>query len=78
VRKIFLGPSRRPFGPYGLPFASAFGRLFWRGVVWGLVMATAVMATMYVLGGLSFSTFALSGSATIKYGVPVGVHLPAD
>jgi len=61
--------ERRPFRQYGLPFASAFGRLFWQGIVWGLVMATAVMAAMYVLGGFSFGTLALSKSAAIKYGV---------
>jgi len=61
--------ERRPFGQYGLPFAGAFGKFFWQGVVWGLVMATVVMATMYALGGFSFGTLALPGSAAIKYGL---------
>ena len=66
---IMSNIERRPFGQYGLPFASAFGTLFWQGVAWGLVMGAVVMAAMYTLGGFSFGTLALSGSAAIKYAV---------
>jgi uncharacterized protein len=61
--------ERRPFGTYGLPLTGAFGKLFWHGVIWGLVAMSVVMVAIYALGGFSFGTFALSGFAVIKYGL---------
>jgi uncharacterized protein len=60
--------ERRSFGEYGLPLTGAFGKLFWQGVVWGLVTQSVVMVAIYALGGFSFGTFALSSFAVIKYG----------
>jgi membrane protease YdiL (CAAX protease family) len=61
--------ERRQFGEYGLPLAGAFGKLFWQGAVWGLLAQSVVILAIYALGGFSFGTFALSGSALLKYGV---------
>src|SRR6266853_1616158 len=33
----------RPFGDYGLPVRSAFGKLFWQGALFGLIEITAVI-----------------------------------
>jgi membrane protease YdiL (CAAX protease family) len=61
--------ERRPFGTYGLPLIGAYGKLFWQGVIWGLVAMSVVMVAIYTLGGFSFGAFALSGLAVIKYGL---------
>jgi hypothetical protein len=34
--------ERRSFGDYGLPLSGAFGRLFWQGVVWSMVIFSVV------------------------------------
>jgi membrane protease YdiL (CAAX protease family) len=62
--------ERRSFREYGLPRAGAFGKLFWQGVVWGLVMESVEMVAISALGGFSFGSFALWGFAIFKYGVP--------
>jgi membrane protease YdiL (CAAX protease family) len=59
----------RAFGAYGLPGAGAFGARFWQGVVWGLVMITAVIFLIRVLGGFSFGDLALRGADLFRYGV---------
>jgi len=60
--------ERRPFGRYGIPLASAFGKLFWQGAIWGLLAVSAVVLAIYGLGGFSFGTLSLSGFAILKYG----------
>lgn len=60
--------ERRSFGKYGLPRAGAFGKLFWQGVVWGLVMESVEMVAISALGGFSFGSLALMGFAIVKYG----------
>ena len=59
--------EKRPFGSYGIPLAGAFGRLFWQGVIGGLVAVSAVVLAIYAFGGFSFGTLALSGLAIVKY-----------
>jgi len=59
----------RAFGAYGLPGAGAFGARFWQGVVWGLVMITAIISLIRVLGGFSFGDLALRGADLFRYGV---------
>jgi membrane protease YdiL (CAAX protease family) len=59
----------RAFGAYGLPGAGAFGARFWQGVVWGLVMITAVIFLIRELGGFSFGDLALRGGELFRYGV---------
>ena len=60
--------EKRPFGSYGIPLAGAFRKLFWQGVIGGLVAAGAVVLAIYALGGLSLGTLALSGLAILRYG----------
>ncbi len=59
--------EKRTFATYGLPRNRAFGKLFWQGVVWGLAFVTIEILAIFVLGGFSFGTVALDGSALLKY-----------
>jgi membrane protease YdiL (CAAX protease family) len=50
--------EKRPFGSYGLPRVGAFGKLFWMGMLWGIVALTVLMlglrgAHAFYFGGLS-------------------------
>jgi uncharacterized protein len=61
--------EKRPFGAYGVPLQGAFGKLFWQGVFWGLAFETVEMVTMAALGGFSFGSLALAGTALLKYAI---------
>jgi uncharacterized protein len=51
----------RGFADYGLPGTAAFGRRFWQGVVWGLVIISGMILLIRLLGGYSFGELALRG-----------------
>jgi hypothetical protein len=57
----------RPFGTYGLPGVAAFGKRFWHGIVWGLVMITGIIFLIQMLGGFSFGELSLRGPALWGY-----------
>jgi membrane protease YdiL (CAAX protease family) len=57
----------RAIGDYGLPGASIFGRRFWQGLLWGLVMISATILLIRLVGGFSFGELALYGSALWGY-----------
>ena len=59
--------ENRPFGVYGLPVEKAFGKLFWQGVLWGLLFESAAMLIISALVGFSFGNLALSGLALVKF-----------
>jgi len=59
--------EKRPFGTYGIPLQSAFGRNFWQGIVAGLAFESIEMVVMSALGGFSFGTLALAGGALVKF-----------
>src|SRR5882757_3402044 len=59
----------RGIGDYGLPGAEMFGLRFWQGLVWGLVMVSATILLIWLLGGFSFGGLALHGSALWGYAV---------
>jgi membrane protease YdiL (CAAX protease family) len=59
----------RQFGVYGLPGSDAFGARFWQGVVWGIVMITAAILLIRLLGGFSFGDLALHGIALWRYAI---------
>jgi CAAX protease family protein len=59
--------EKRSWFSYGIPLEGAFGKLFWRGIVWGLALVSAEILLMYALGGFSFGGLALSGIAIVKY-----------
>ncbi|HTP44633.1 MAG TPA: CPBP family intramembrane glutamic endopeptidase [Candidatus Acidoferrum sp.] len=61
--------EKRQLGAYGLPLEGAFGKLFWQGVIWGLVLETLEILGIFALGGYSFGGFALAGAALAKYAV---------
>jgi membrane protease YdiL (CAAX protease family) len=63
----------RGIGDYGLPGAEMFGLRFWQGLVWGLVMVSATILLIWLLGGFSFSGLALHGSALWGYAVLWGL-----
>ena len=65
--------EKRPLGAYGMPLAGAFGRLFWQGALWGLAFETAEMLAIYLLGGFTFGTLALSGTALVKFALLWGI-----
>jgi uncharacterized protein len=61
--------EKRRFGVYGMPVEKAFGKLFWQGVLWGLIFETAAILIISALGGFSFGNLALSGGALVKYAI---------
>ncbi|MGH9714604.1 MAG: lysostaphin resistance A-like protein [Candidatus Acidiferrales bacterium] len=61
--------EKRPFGDYGIPLRGAFGKLFWQGVIWGLVFETVEILAIWAFGGFSFGNVALAGAALLKYAV---------
>jgi membrane protease YdiL (CAAX protease family) len=65
--------ERRHFGVFGLPGKSAFGGRFWQGIAWGIVMVTAVIALIRILGGYSLGDLALHGGAVWNYALLWGL-----
>jgi len=59
----------RPFGSYGLPKHNDFGRLFWLGMLWGIVALSVLMVTMRIAGVFHFGGLALSGLRILKFAV---------
>lgn len=59
--------ERRRFGTYGIPSQGAFGRLFWQGALWGLVLEGVSILGIYALHGYSFGGLAISGMTLLKY-----------
>jgi membrane protease YdiL (CAAX protease family) len=64
--------ERRPFAVYGLRRAEAFGARFRQGLVWGLVMITAMILLIRAFGGYSFGERALAGAAVWSYAAQWG------
>ncbi len=61
--------ENRPFGAYGLPRQGALGRLFWMGMLWGIVALSVLMMTMRIAGVFYFGGFALGGLRLLKFAV---------
>jgi membrane protease YdiL (CAAX protease family) len=61
--------ERRPWGAYGLPGRSAFGKLFWIGAVWGFASITLLLGTLYGLRVFEVGHLAVHGLRVVKYGV---------
>ncbi len=60
------------FGAYGLPQRGAFGRLFWVGVMWGIVALTVLMLALRGLGAFYFGAVELHGLRILKFGAFYG------
>jgi membrane protease YdiL (CAAX protease family) len=63
----------RGFGDYGLPGTSMLGRRFWQGFFWGLVMISAMILLIRLLGGFSFGGVALRGPELWGYAAMWGL-----
>lgn len=64
---IMARPEHRSIGVYGLPGRHAFGRHFWQGVLWGIVMISVVILLIWTCGGFSFGKIDLSGAGIARY-----------
>jgi membrane protease YdiL (CAAX protease family) len=58
--------ENRRLASYGLPLRSAFGRNFWRGALWGLLMITGAILAIAVAGGFSFGEIELHGGLLVR------------
>lgn len=65
--------EKRPLCQYGLPARQAFGRLFWQGIIWGLVAISVTLLLIAALHGFSFGKLALSGRLLVGYAAVWGV-----
>jgi uncharacterized protein len=61
--------EKRPFGEYGIPIAKAFGKRFWEGMLWGVLMISGVIGLIAAVGAYSFGPLALSHSLAIRNGI---------
>jgi uncharacterized protein len=60
--------ERRKLTVYGIPAArDLFGKLFWRGVVWGLVMPAATILLMFLAGGYHVHGLNVTGAELAKF-----------
>jgi hypothetical protein len=59
--------EKRPFGVYGLPARSAFGRAFWAGAIWGLVALTVLILAMRTVHVFYFGGISLHGVRVLKF-----------
>jgi len=66
---IMARVEKRSWGTYGIPLRGAFGKLFWQGVFWGLVLESAEILGIYALHGFSFGGWALSGLSLLANAV---------
>jgi membrane protease YdiL (CAAX protease family) len=57
----------RSWGVYGLPVRSAFGKLFWVGLVWGFAGITLLLGTMYGLRVFDVGHLAMHGARIVKF-----------
>lgn len=64
---VMAAIEKRPFGAYGLPARSAFGKLFWVGLLWGIVSLSVLMLLMHTVGVFSFGSLALHGGRITKF-----------
>ena len=59
--------EKRRFGTYGIPSQGAFGKFFWHGALWGLVLEGVSILGIYALHGYSFGGLAISGMTLVQY-----------
>lgn len=66
--------EKRPFGAFGLPLRSAFGKLFWVGMIWGIVSLSALLFLMHAAGGFSFGRLVLHGGRIARFAIFWGAY----
>ena len=60
--------ERRGLAVYGFPrLRDLFGRLFWAGVVWGLVMPSAIILLIFLGGGYRVHGLNVTGAELFKF-----------
>lgn len=60
--------ERRRLTVYGIPgIGELFGRLFWSGVVWGLIMPSAVIFLIWLGGGYRVHGLNVAGLGLLKF-----------
>jgi uncharacterized protein len=65
---IMAGLEHCSLTVYGIPsIRKLFGRSFWMGVVWGLVMPSAVILLIYLSGGYRIHGLNLAGTELLKF-----------
>jgi uncharacterized protein len=64
---VMAAIEKRPFGDYGLPLRSAFGKSFWTGALWGILSLSAMMLLMRAVGVFSFGNLALHGGRAARF-----------
>lgn len=69
--------EHRPFGKYGLPLRTAFGKAFWAGTAWGIVAITALVLSIGGVGDFSLGRLALHGERILKFAAFWGVFFIA-
>jgi membrane protease YdiL (CAAX protease family) len=65
--------ERRSLGDYGMPRRGAFGAHFWEGIVWGIGLMATTMLVLVLLGVSHIGDLAVSGGASLKYGLAWGI-----
>lgn len=67
---IMARVEHRSFATYGIPrWRDLFGRMFWRGVVWGMVMPAVAILFMFLAGGYRVHGLNLVGADLLKFAV---------
>lgn len=64
---IIARVGRDRFSSYGLPITPAAGRLFVRGVIWGIIPSIVILIPIYFAGACSFHGLALHGADFVRY-----------
>ncbi|HEX8813937.1 MAG TPA: type II CAAX endopeptidase family protein [Terriglobales bacterium] len=63
----------RAWGAYGLPVATAFGRNFWVGALWGFFWLTVLMLIMRAAGVFYFGGVAVHGLRMLRFAAFYGL-----
>ena len=65
---IMASFEHRSLTAYGIPrVRDLFGRLFWSGVVWGLVMPSAIILLIFLGGGYHVHGLNITGAGLFKF-----------
>lgn len=71
---VFAPLEGHRFGDYGLPRPTAYGKLFWVGMVWGFGAVSVLMLGLHGVGVLEIGKLSLHGGRIIKFAVFWGIY----
>lgn len=69
VTWIMARLEHRSWGSFGLPGRKAFGKLFWQGVLWGVIALSVLLVLIFISGDLTFGHIVLRGTAIPRFGL---------